>query len=145
MKDLARTIKAKAIFELLAPRLLPADPKQQFGRLSELSTLFGIGKDRFLEWRQAGKLPAIETSGTELYNFAAVLWWLIEAGFVESGKAAPGETGVVGSNGSRPAPREDVEDAPGLNYEMASIFVDDMVAKLKAMNNGNGKAPESGK
>ena len=140
MNDIAKTIRVKAIFDLLAPRLLPADPKRQFGRLSELSTIFGIGKDRFLEWRLAGKLPAIETAGMELYNFAAVLWWLIEAGFIESGNKAPGETGVVGNNGSHPAPREDKdEDTPGINYEMASIFVDDMVAKLKAMNNGNGK------
>ena len=140
--DLARTLKAKAIFDMLAPRLLPTDPKKQFGRLSDLSTLFGIGKDRFLEWRQQGKLPAIETAGTELYNFAAVLWWLIEAGFVESGNKAPGEAGVVGNNGSHPAPRE-AEDAPGLNYEMASIFVDDMIEQLKKANS-NGSI-ESGK
>ena len=141
MKDITSVIKIKAIFDLRAPHILPKD--KEFGRLSELTAVFGIGKDRFIEWRQAGKLPAIETSGTELYSFAAVLWWLIETGFVDSGKA-PGEAGVVGNNGSHPAPRE-AEDAPGLNYEMASIFVDDMVAKLKAMNNGNGKAPESGK
>lgn len=142
--DLARTLKAKAIFDMLAPRLLPTDPKKQFGRLSDLSTLFGIGKDRFLEWRQQGKLPAIETAGTELYNFAAVLWWLIEAGFVESGNKAPGDTGVVGNNGSHPAPREDEndDDTPGISYEMANIFVDDMIDQLRKANNG---APESGK
>ena len=140
MKDITSVIKIKAIFDLRAPHILPKD--KEFGRLSELTAVFGIGKDRFIEWRQAGKLPAIETSGTELYSFAAVLWWLIETGFVDSDKA-PGETGVVGNNGdSHPAPRE-AEDAPGLNYEMASIFVDDMIEQLKKANS-NGSI-ESGK
>lgn len=139
MKDITSVIKIKAIFDLRAPHILPKD--KEFGRLSELTAVFGIGKDRFIEWRQAGKLPAIETSGTELYSFAAVLWWLIETGFVDSGKA-PGEAGVVGNNGSHPAPRE-AEDAPGLNYEMASIFVDDMIEQLKKANS-NGSI-ESGK
>ena len=139
MKDITSVIKIKAIFDLRAPHILPKD--KEFGRLSELTAVFGIGKDRFIEWRQAGKLPAIETSGTELYSFAAVLWWLIETGFVDSGKA-PGSS-VVGNNGdSHPAPRE-AEDAPGLNYEMASIFVDDMIEQLKKANS-NGSI-ESGK
>ena len=142
MNDLAKTIRVKSIFDLLAPRMLPTDPKRQFGRLSELSVLFGIGKDRFLEWREAGRLPAIETSGTELYNFAAVLWWLVEAGFLGSGNKAPGETGVVGNDGaSHPAPRED--ENPELDFELTSLFVDDMVEKLRKANT-NGKAPESG-
>ena len=141
MKDITSVIKIKAIFDLRAPHILPKD--KEFGRLSELTAVFGIGKDRFIEWRQAGKLPAIETSGTELYSFAAVLWWLIETGFVDSGKA-PGEAGVVGNNGSHPAPREDEndDDTPGISYEMANIFVDDMIDQLRKANNG---APESGK